>query len=102
LSQTLSEGSRCEIIPTEGSGENTDQRRRGKIAYIGELADRMGVFVGVHLDEPLGKNDGSLNGHSYFQAAPRYGVFVRPSQVNQGDFPEIDPFDEDYDEEDEM
>lgn len=37
--------------------------------------------MGILLDEPLGKNDGCVNGTRYFAAQDNYGVFVRPSQV---------------------
>ncbi|KAK4685386.1 dynactin 1, partial [Tremellales sp. Uapishka_1] len=40
-----------------------------------------GKWVGVELLEGTGKNDGSVNGDSYFICLPNHGVFVRPSQV---------------------
>jgi dynactin complex subunit len=36
---------------------------------------------GIGRLEASGKNDGSVNGESYFECAPQHGVFVRPSQV---------------------
>lgn len=44
-------------------------------------------------DEPVGKNDGSVGGHRYFQCLDKYGGFLRPALVRCGDFP---PFDEDF------
>lgn len=32
-------------------------------------------------DKPAGRNDGSVNGESYFTCRDKHGVFVRPSQV---------------------
>ena len=44
------------------------------------------------IDEPLGKNDGSVKGTRYFQCANRYGGFCRASNLQVGDFPEADLF----------
>ena len=62
--------------------------------YVGKIPDMgMGYFVGVKLDEPHGKNNGSFNGVSYFTCPNKYGMFLRASEINVGDFPELD-FDE--------
>lgn len=58
----------------------------------------IGAWVGVTLDEPTGKNDGSVKGKRYFQCGNGCGVFVRPERCEAGDFPVLDEFDEDLEE----
>ena len=85
--------SRCQVQP--GS-------RRGEIAYIGQIDDlgSGGHWVGVILDEPLGKTDGSVNSVRYFEApGPNRGGFFRGKNVDCGDFPEIDIFASDSEDE---
>jgi hypothetical protein len=58
------------------------------------------LWIGVQLDEPVGKHDGAIKGKRYFQANNHAGVFAKPSAVRTGDFPEVDPFASDEEEED--
>lgn len=61
-----------------------------------------GYWVGVECDEPLGRNDGSVQGQRYFQCHPGYGAFVRPGNVAQGDFAPADEDDHLFSDEDEI
>ncbi len=36
-----------------------------------------GEMAGIHLDQPLGKNNGTVGGILYFQTEPRHGIFSR-------------------------
>lgn len=40
---------------------------RGVIAFIGKTSFAAGKWIGVILDEPKGKNDGSVQGVEYFK-----------------------------------
>uniref|UniRef100_A0A8C7F2V0 Dynactin subunit 1 n=2 Tax=Oncorhynchus kisutch TaxID=8019 RepID=A0A8C7F2V0_ONCKI len=65
-------GSVVEVI---GKGQ------RGTVAYVGATLFATGKWVGVILDEPKGKNDGTVQGKRYFQCDENCGIFVRQSQT---------------------
>jgi tubulin-folding cofactor B len=50
----------------------------------------LGYFVGIQLDEAKGTNNGSVGGFPYFQCPYKFGVFLRPSEIEVGDFPASD------------
>ncbi|XP_018575471.1 dynactin subunit 1 isoform X5 [Anoplophora glabripennis] len=54
---------------------------QGVIAFVGKTNFAPGTWIGVVLDEPKGKNNGSLRGHEYFKCEDNHGVFVRETQV---------------------
>jgi tubulin-folding cofactor B len=86
-------GDRCQIVLG---------KRRGTIAWKGEIPTLGGYWIGIRLDEPVGKNDGTLHGVRYFDCPSdtRYGVFVRGEKVQVGNFPERDIFDDEEDDDD--
>ncbi|XP_017546025.1 dynactin subunit 1 isoform X2 [Pygocentrus nattereri] len=54
---------------------------RGTVAYIGTTLFASGKWVGVILEEPKGKNDGTVQGKRYFTCIENHGIFVRQSQI---------------------
>lgn len=58
-----------------------DKELFGFVRYLGEIEGTKGLWVGVELDEPYGKNDGSAKGKTYFLCKPKHGVFARPHQI---------------------
>lgn len=55
--------------------------RCGVVRFIGETDFAQGEWFGIELDTPDGKNNGELNGRTYFVCPPNHGVFVRRAQV---------------------
>ncbi|XP_076811489.1 tubulin-folding cofactor B-like [Clavelina lepadiformis] len=85
-------GLRCQVsVPGQ-------MLRRGAVRYVGFTEFKPHVWVGVQYDEPYGKNNGTVQGKSYFECTDKYGAFVRPKHVQCGDFPEEGFDDSDPDE----
>lgn len=98
-------GLRCKV--------GNDDGRRGVVRFVGEIPGLGGakeagcVWIGVELDEPVGRNDGSVSVEredgSYemkriFQCREKFGVFARPDKVEIGPFPPLDDLDEEMEE----
>jgi dynactin complex subunit len=71
--ESLEIGQRVQLRPT---------RYSGVISYLGEPQFAEGYWIGVTLDKPNGKNDGSVNGVKYFECDPKHGIFVRPDKID--------------------
>jgi len=79
LTEKLKLGQPCVILPDDK--DNSGLTRKGTIMYVGSVEGTKGVWVGVKLEEPQGKNDGTAKGKRYFTCAPNYGVFARSDKV---------------------
>lgn len=42
---------------------------KGSVAYVGYPTFATGKWIGVILDEPKGKNNGTVRGHAYFRVS---------------------------------
>ncbi|XP_025425205.1 CAP-Gly domain-containing linker protein 1 isoform X2 [Sipha flava] len=62
----------------------------GQIAYIGETNFGSGDWAGIVLDEPIGKNDGSVSGTRYFQCEPKRGIFARLTNLTSAPLSSIE------------
>ena len=60
----------------EFTGECLSSRR-----YYGRLEFAEGLWCGIELDEPTGKNNGSARGIRYFSCEQYYGIFVQLNRV---------------------
>ncbi|XP_025046784.2 kinesin-like protein KIF13B isoform X3 [Pelodiscus sinensis] len=67
----------------EGEYVTVGPNKTGTIRYIGPTDFQEGMWVGVELDLPSGKNDGSIGGRQYFKCNPGYGLLVKPNRVKK-------------------
>ena len=82
IAENIKRGNRCKLIKNEN---------RGEVCYVGRVPDLgEGFYVGVKLDEPYGNTNGSINSVKYFDCPSKYGLFLRPSEIIVGDFPDLD------------
>lgn len=58
MSETLKVGQRVKVVSKDV---------RGVIKYYGQTHFSSGKWLGLLLDEPKGKNNGTVNGNVYFQ-----------------------------------
>ncbi|XP_070776492.1 CAP-Gly domain-containing linker protein 4 isoform X4 [Enoplosus armatus] len=56
-------------------------QRTGVVQFCGKTSFAPGLWLGIKLDKPSGKNDGSVGGVRYFSCPPKHGVFAPPSRV---------------------
>ncbi|XP_026527228.1 kinesin-like protein KIF13B [Notechis scutatus] len=67
----------------EGEYVTVGTNKIGTVRYVGPTDFQEGTWVGVELDLPSGKNDGSIGGRQYFKCNPGYGLLVKPSRVKR-------------------
>lgn len=57
------------------------QKLKGKVGFVGKTEFAAGIWVGVILDSPNGKNDGTVKNKSYFSCQPLHGLFIREHNI---------------------
>lgn len=53
----------------------------GVVAHFGDTKFADDIWVGIILDEPNGKNNGTVKGEKYFECEENHGTFVKPNTV---------------------
>lgn len=90
VSLTDSDSAVTSATPSQG-GDYEDQDRfyegqkvliadkiQGVVRYVGPTHFAPGVWVGVEIGVPKGRNDGAVKGRRYFTCEKNYGLFVPP------------------------
>ena len=57
----------------------------GTIRFVGEHIHAGGFRVGVELDDAIGRNNGTVRDHKYFECEDKKGVLVAPHKVSKVD-----------------
>lgn len=57
--------------------------KSGTLRFCGTTEFAVGLWIGVELDSPDGKNDGSINGVSYFRSRLNHGIFVPINKISR-------------------
>ncbi|GBM72753.1 CAP-Gly domain-containing linker protein 1 [Araneus ventricosus] len=57
--------------------------KQGILRYFGRTNFAQGYWCGVELDEPVGKNNGTVNDVVYFNCRPNHGIFAPVSKVSK-------------------
>jgi CAP-Gly domain len=71
-------------------------QRRGTVVWVG-------YWVGVHLDEPVGRHNGTVHDVTYFTVPNRHGALVRGPALEVGDhFVAHNNWDDEDDDDDEL
>eukprot|EP00971_Amphidinium_carterae_P131953 2613766-Amphidinium_carterae.1 len=68
------------MLPALGSRVQVSYDKQvlpGAVAFVGPTSFATGDWIGVTLDNAVGKNDGCVKGVRYFQCEDLHGIFVR-------------------------
>eukprot|EP00730_Choanoeca_flexa_P004721 TRINITY_DN11783_c0_g1_i1.p1 TRINITY_DN11783_c0_g1~~TRINITY_DN11783_c0_g1_i1.p1 ORF type:complete len:1320 (+),score=353.99 TRINITY_DN11783_c0_g1_i1:92-3961(+) len=65
-------GRRCKVMGYDAEGT---------VRFVGKHVIKQNDRVGVELDGPCGRNNGTVKGHAYFVCKPLHGVLVVPHKV---------------------
>ena len=65
----------------KGDSVSINNKYFGKIQYIGPIENKDGIWVGIELNKPVGKNNGTYMGIKYFDCRPNYGIFVKENKI---------------------
>jgi len=57
------------------------ETKAGVLRYLGKVDFEEGIWAGIELSHPLGKNDGTIRGREYFRCQHPFGLFVPANKI---------------------
>ena len=60
-----------------------NETKLGTLEFCGPVRFSGGTWAGVELDEPEGKNDGTVDGVTYFSCEDSFGVMVPTTKIEK-------------------
>lgn len=73
-------------------GDHVDvEGQHAIVRFVGTTLFASGEWLGVELDVPDGKNNGTVQGEQYFECGERYGKFYRPAAARLMERPLLPP-----------
>jgi dynactin complex subunit len=60
-----------------------NETKLGTLEFCGTVNFTGGTWAGVELDEAEGKHDGTVNGITYFNCEPGFGVMVPTNKIEK-------------------
>ncbi len=68
-----------------GADVLVNHKYRATVRFLGPTDFAEGHWVGLELEKPIGKHEGTVLDRTYFRAAPKHGTFVRAADVTPYD-----------------
>lgn len=56
---------------------------KGEVRFMGNVSGKNGVYYGIKLTEPKGKNNGCISNVRYFDCEQDYGLFVVRAKIKR-------------------
>lgn len=69
------------VRPEKGDIVTVPKGHEGVVRFLGITKFAKGLWAGIELKTPSGKNDGSVQGVKYFECPSQHGLFIKPSKL---------------------
>lgn len=75
------------LLPKGTRVKVNSSQKVGTVRFLGPINGETGLWVGVELDQPVGNCAGDYDKVQYFECPKGCGLFLKPTEVEAGDWP---------------